>query len=67
MLEEWGPQALKGVSGSVLVYRVLMKSEVITAFDLRILKAYGQKLKLQQGRAVIPSPRSLAEHLLLPF
>jgi hypothetical protein len=26
-----------------------------------------KKLKLQQGRAVIPSRRSLAGHLLLPF
>jgi hypothetical protein len=26
-----------------------------------------KKLKLQQGRAVIPNPRGLAGHLLLPF
>jgi class 3 adenylate cyclase len=38
VLEELGPQALKGVSGSVSVYRVLMKSEAINAFDLRVVK-----------------------------
>jgi hypothetical protein len=56
VLEEWGPQALKGVSGSVLVYRVLMKSEVITAFDLRILKAYGQKIETAARTGGYPQP-----------